>query len=65
MNKKLRRIKKYINVLKNTRKDWHCRTIYKMRAYVFSQLETETFISNNKCEVIFFAAGIEIDRIAF
>ena len=50
-SKKLRRIKKYLSTLKRTRKDWHCDTIYKMRAYIHSQTDTQTFIVNHKCYI--------------
>lgn len=65
-SKKLRRIKKYLNIIKKTRKDWHCDAIYKMRAYAFSQTDTETIIVNHKCcTVFFYYRGKEIGRINF
>jgi hypothetical protein len=65
-SKKLRRIKKYLSTLKRTSKDWHCDAIYKMRAYVFSQTDTETNIANYKCCTVFFSyKGKEIGRIDF
>ena len=64
-SKKLRRIKKYLNTLKRTSKDWHCDAIYKMRAYINFQTDTQTFIVNHKYYIAYIYKGKEIDRIGF